>query len=134
MHTFLFAREVSPEALFPKLCRRVVYLRDKFLADIKAAEKTLVYKSYDLRLDELLHLHDSLKAFGPVRLLHVRLAPSDDEAPWPSGRAGEVVEIHAGLHVGYVGRMGDLDDIPFDEWIGICRTLEHLRTQAAATP
>jgi len=129
MHTFLFANEVAQDALFPKMCRRVAYLRDKFLADLKHAKKILVFKAEDISLHELTHLHGLLKTYGPVRLCHVRpaqpaAAPSPADGPaWPPGRAGEVVAIAPDLLVGYVSRMGDLYDIAFDEWVEICRSV-----------
>ena len=123
MHTFLFLREVSQETLFPKMCRRVAYLRDKFVADLEAAEKVLVYKSFDLAYVDLARLHDLLRGYGPLRLLHVRLATSAGIDPWPAGAAGTVTQIAPDLYVGYVTRMGNLYDIPADEWVAICRAM-----------
>ena len=120
MHTFLFTREVTQETLFPKMCRRVVYLRDKFIADLEAAEKVLVYKGADLSFEDLSRLHALLRGYGPVRLLHVRPATSAGTGPWPAGEAGTVTQILPDLHVGYVTRIGDLYAIPSEEWITIC--------------
>ena len=123
MHTFLFAHEVSPEAMFPKLCRRVAWLRDKFLDDLAAAEKILVFKSLVLRFEDLVALHALLRAHGPVRLLHVRPAVTAGLPPWPDGAPGTIDEVAPDLFVGYVDRMGTLTDIPFDQWVSICRAL-----------
>ena len=105
------------------MCRRVAYLRYKFVADLEAAEKVLVYKSFDLAYVDLARLHDLLRGYGPLRLLHVRLATSAGFDPWPAGAAGTVTQIAPDLYVGYVTRMGNLYDIPADEWVAICRAM-----------
>ena len=137
MHTFLFTREVTQETLFPKMCRRVVYLRDKFIADLEAAEKVFVYKGVDLTFEDLSRLHALLRNYGPVRLLHVRLASSAGVGSWPAGTAGTVTQVAPNLHVGYVTRAGNLYDIPFDEWMAICRASwaddRHMPAEHAAT-
>ncbi len=122
MHTFLFEGEISRETLLPKMQRRVAFLRDKFLADLSAAEKIFVFKADDLTAEELAHLHASLKRFGPVRLLHVRHVASAGTGRWPPAAAGEVATLAPDLMVGYVSRMGDLYDPPYDEWVEICRS------------
>ena len=132
MHTFLFAHEVSREAMFPKLCRRVAWLRDKFLDDLASAEKTLVFKAPVLRFEDLAALHDLLRVHGPVRLLHVRPAVTAGIPPWPDGVPGTIAEMAPDLWVGYVDRMGKLTDIPFDQWVEICRAFVE-RIDAAKT-
>ena len=121
MHTFLFTREVSQDTLLPKMCRRVAYLRDKFIADLEAAEKVLLFKSVDLAFEDLSRLHALLRGYGPVRLVHVRLATSAGTGPWPAGGAGTVTQVAPDLYVGYVTLMGNLYAIPADEWVAICR-------------
>lgn len=131
MHTFLFESEVSGSALFPKMCRSVVYLREKFLADLQATDKVIVYKSDDITLDDLLALHDALKKLGPVRLLNIKQARKKGPR---RGKRGEIATIRPDLYVGFIDRMGnDSDgnwDIAFDDWIKIC----HATERAIATP
>lgn len=122
MHTFLFAREVSLETLFPKMCRRLVFLRDKFIDDLAEGAKILVFKSDAINIRELQHLHSLLRATGPARLLHVRHGHWAGLQGWPRGEPGEVKAISRDLFVGYISWMGDLEDICFDEWVGLCRS------------
>ena len=126
MHTFMFSSRHDAATLLPKMCRRVVYLRDKLLEDLRGAEKTFVFKSDGIDIDGLRALHRALRIFGPVRLLHVRQAVvplvdrSFEFAP------GQVVELESGLYVGFLSRMGNAGfqwDIAFNEWLSICRHL-----------
>ncbi len=123
MHTFMFSSRYDAAQLLPKMCRRVAYLRDKLLDDLRDGDKTFVFKSDAVDLDGLRALHAALLKFGPLRLLHVRRAsvpladrPFDVEP-------GQVVLIGPGLYVGFLSRMGNADhnwDIAFDEWAAIC--------------
>ena len=126
MHTFMFASRHEAAALLPKMRRRVAWLRDKLLADLRDGEKTFVFKSDAIDLDGLRALHAALCTFGPVKLLHVRRTsvPLDDRpvdvAP------GQVAQLEPGLWVGFLSRMGNAGfawDIAFDEWTAICSGL-----------
>ena len=124
LHTMLFAVRHEAADVYPKMCRRIVYLRGKLLDDLRAAEKVLVCKSNAIDLDGLRSLHTALRKYGPVRLLHVRHAGvpladrSFDVTP------GEVYRVEEDLFVGFISRFGNDRpgwDIAFDEWISICR-------------
>ncbi len=126
MHTFMFEKQIEREAFLPKICRRVSYLRDKFVADLASAEKTYVFKAGEFSLDDMHALHDRLRRFGDVRLLCVRPATmAEADAPL-NGRAGEVFEVAPNLHLGFIDRLGGVNgywDIAFDDWVAICRGL-----------
>src|SRR5205823_6115235 len=56
MHTFISKREVPADKMYTQACRRLQFLRDKLLADLKAGEKIFVYKITARNLsDEELH-------------------------------------------------------------------------------
>ena len=123
MHTFLFTREVSQDTLFPKMCRRVAYLRDKFVADLEAAEKVLVYKDAGSRLRG---------SVAPPRAS--AWLWSDPAAPRAAGEFGRLRLLAGGRGRGTVGtgRAGPLASDTSrvsaistpsrsTKWIAICR-------------
>ena len=124
MHTFLRTNEISATVLYPKMCRRVAFLREKFLEDLRSARKILVHRSNDITLVELDALHESLKSYGPLKLLNVRLSKADSEHPL-RGAPGSVMTVKPNLFVGFIGRSGlgadGLWNIAYDDWISVCR-------------
>ncbi len=123
MHTFLSSTQVDEAVFLPKMQRRVAYLKDKLLDDVKSGEKTIVFKTNDVSLDQIKALHQSFCQLGPVRLLWVR---SKDVAGPDEAAAGDVREIGDGLYAGVVDRMGAAKgywDIAFDDWVSICRRM-----------
>ena len=131
MHTFLYETEVSLATLYPKMCRRTAYLRDKLLEDLRVGEKILVFKSDRVDRRELLALHDALSELGPARLLNVRIAAGS--ADFPAGDPGSVEEVRPGLLVGYLSRVAVLADLAFDEWVEVCRDADRRRPAAGRT-
>ena len=124
MHTFLFVGQTDPAALYPKMCRRVAYLRDKLLADLATGEKIFVFRSPGIEAARLEALHEALEAYGPIKLVGVQ--PSD-AACGPGGTPGGIVRIGERRWVGFLSRLGVADgnywDIAFDEWVAICRAV-----------
>ena len=135
MHTFQFEGQADPSVLQPKMCRRVVYLRDKLLEDLSAAEKIFVYCTAAINADQIAQLHDALGAFGPVKLLAVQ--PADAESDL-KGAAGEVAQICERRWVGFLNRLGvarsQFWDIAFDDWVSICRRVAAQGGSAATQP
>jgi len=127
MHTFIFEKKEEEQAIFEKLCRRLRYLRDKFLDDLASAEKILVFQfSAEPSQAEMLALHAALRRYGQNILLCIRL--QDDRR-----RAGEVEAIGEGLLVGYLDRPGfdgQRWDISFECWHAICREADRLARQS----
>jgi tetratricopeptide (TPR) repeat protein len=123
MHTFIFENKEQEEIIFQKLCRRLRYLRDKFLDDLANPEKILVFQDGEQATDQdMVDLHAALQRYGDNRLLYVR--------PQRSGRAaGEVEIIGDGLLAGYVDRPGYEGghwDISFECWLTLCQKVDRL--------
>ncbi len=122
-HTFRFEGDEAPEPLLAGACRDIATLRDQLLADLAAAEKTVVFRSSGLDADRLEALHRALRAYGPVRLLNVQ--PAAPTAPTSfQGAAGEVVEVEEGRFVGFLERLGVQRgggwDVAYEDWASIC--------------
>ena len=123
MHTFLFKSQVDEDTLLPKMCKRVSYLRNKLLEDLKSPDKIFVFKSREVQMSSLQALHAKLRAYGPVRLICVQQANTDPSLAPLSGKAGEVFSVGNDLFVGFIGRLGAVQgywDIAFDDWMAIC--------------
>ena len=122
MHTFLFEGQTDPEALLPKMCRRVVYLRDKLVADLAAAEKIFVYCTDAIDAGQVAALHAALSAYGPVKLLAVQPVGAASDL---TGAPGELVQLGERRWIGHLSRLGVAAgndwDIAFEDWISICR-------------
>jgi tetratricopeptide (TPR) repeat protein len=131
MHTFLFEGQTDPAALYPKMCRRVAYLRDKLVQDLEAAEKIFVYRSAGIDEARLAAMHEALEAYGRIRLLAVQPASVPGLR---HGAPGQIVAVGERCWMGFLSRLGVADgnywDIAFDEWVSICR----LTSAAARSP
>ena len=136
MHTFLFAGHVEAGDVYAKMCRRIVYLRNKLIEDLGAGEKIYVYRSPDIDEDGLRRLHRALSAFGPVTLLGAQPV-NTPVTRFPGGRVGDVAELDDRLFIGFLGRPGTDArgnwDIAFDDWTSICaKALAMARQKARA--
>jgi tetratricopeptide (TPR) repeat protein len=81
MHTFINANTVSREQLFPKLCKRLGFLRRKLLEDLAESRRIFLYKSQTLCQDkDALALLRALRRHGDNRLLVVQEA-NDQYSP-----------------------------------------------------
>jgi tetratricopeptide (TPR) repeat protein len=129
MHTFMFRGQVDADVVFPKMCRRIAFLRGKLLADLAEARKIFVFLAPGLSLTDLRILHRELQSLGPISLLNVRLVSTPIDG-FDAGRAGEAIEIDRGLFVGYLGRSGRTPfggwDIPFGDWLAVCQNVSSL--------
>ena len=110
------------------MCRRVAYLRDKFLSDLAEGATILVYRSDSLSNDDVRTLLHALRRHGPVRLLAVKAAAGDE-------RPGSVRVLEDGCWLGVTRCPGASPDhtwnIPFDDWLDICRAVS---ATSAASP
>jgi hypothetical protein len=129
MHTFMFRGQVDADIVFPKICRRIAFLRGKLLADLAEGRKIFVFLAPRLSLTDLQMLHRELQSLGPVSLLNVRLVSTPIDG-FGTRRSGEAIEIDRGLFVGYLGRSGRTPsgawDIPFGDWLAVCRSVSNL--------
>jgi tetratricopeptide (TPR) repeat protein len=129
MHTFMFQEIVDTDHVLPKLCRRMRFLRDKLLEDFEEGRKIFVFSSSMVSQGDLQMLHRELQCLGPVSLLNARVAtaPIDGQGV---GLPRQAIEIDRRLFVGYLGRPGlnpkGFWDIPFDDWIAVCRSVKSI--------
>ena len=117
-HGFLSRGGISEEVAFSRLCRRLGYLRDKFLEDLAAREKIFVFTSLEPLEDRAFRqLNDAMARHGAVHLLCMRMA---DETHPP----GTVYLLAGGPMVGHLDRLG-FDgknwNISFDVWRLVCQ-------------
>ena len=131
-HTWISKHEADRDDLFAKMCKRVTFMKKKLLADLAAAEKILVHKTFATDIEKVRALLASLRSHGPVRLLWVRsleMLPSDGPA-WCGER---VEELEPNLYAGYASRFGNRTgapwDIAFEDWVEICRAMAALQTR-----
>ncbi len=117
-HSFKHKGEVELEDFCRRETKRLIFLRDKLLADLRAAEKLWVWKSNVLISDQQIEgLLDAVRGFGSNVLLWVVTADADH----PSGT---VERLRPGLLKGYISRFAPYDDaldISFDDWYELCR-------------
>jgi Flp pilus assembly protein TadD len=127
LHSFILEGDVAAEVVKMKLCRRISYLKDKFIQDLKEGSKIFVFNTMlPLSDEELRRLHAGLCQYGPVSLLHV--------APHADPRPGTVIEVDARLWRGSLGRTGcngRIWEIEFDTWLTICQTIRLLNAAHA---
>jgi tetratricopeptide (TPR) repeat protein len=119
-HSFINRDSATEDLVFGRLCRRLRYLRDKFLEDLAAGEKIFVFASQESLDDRAFcQLIDAMTPYGAVNLLCMRVA--DEMHP-----AGTVDLIAGGVMVGYLDRLGfdgkSRWDISFDDWRQVCQT------------
>lgn len=124
MHTFKFVGQIDADVLFRKFCERVVFLRDKLLADIAEGRKIFVFFAPGLAVNDLKMLHAALRELGPVKLLHVTTTDAA-QANGLLAESGEVALVESDLYIGYLSRTGRTVtgawDIAFDDWLAVCR-------------
>jgi len=135
MHTFVHQNDVAEDEMFVQSCRRLRFLREKFVEDLEAANKIFVYKITDRNLTklELSAIHLAMRAYGDTTLLYVRYA--DPEHP-----NGTVEAVKPGLMVGYIDRFGVAKGsetrLPSarTSWSQICRRAFELWKSAEESP
>jgi tetratricopeptide (TPR) repeat protein len=120
MHTFVRAAEVPFDTMYRQVCRRLQFLKDKLLGDLREAEKIFVYNSYpnDLDDEQIDRLFRAIRGYGDTTLLYVRSA--NDAHP-----EGTVIEREPGLLIGHIdsptksGR-STVGAQPWPAWAKIC--------------
>lgn len=104
MHTFVRADQVPADKMFAQLCRRLTFLRNKLLDDLREGGKIFVYKTIDpITDDEIRQLHRAVRRYGDSTLLYVGL-----QTPAKSFPLVEVKE--PGLLAGYIDRFNTATD------------------------
>jgi tetratricopeptide (TPR) repeat protein len=133
MHTFVRADQVPADKMFVQLCRRLSYLRGKFLDDLAMGGKIFVYKNAyrDLTEDEVMRLHKAVRRYGNATLLYVRREME--------GKSFPLVEVAApGLLIGYIDRFafspdGQQSSFPANSWGAIATEAYRIWRKTGAT-
>jgi hypothetical protein len=121
MHTFMRETEISHDKMYALCCRRLQFLREKLLADLRDGTKIFVYKITWrlLQPEELDRMHAALRRYGNNTLLYVQRA-------LPDKPHGTVELIKPGLLMGYIDRFsvsatGENLGQATESWAPICR-------------
>jgi hypothetical protein len=117
-HPFVETTEMTQDELVAREVRRIPFLRDKLLGDLRDADKIMVYKqNANLDQTEMRALFRRLRTYGPNRLLCV--VSTDDQR-----RAGSVELIDEGLAVGFIDCFGSYENltayVSYACWGDIC--------------
>ena len=124
MHSFIHADPENEARIFERMCRRLRFLRDRLLSDLREGAKIFVFQAAE-GLDDaaMCELHDALGRYGHPTLLCIRPAGAG-ETP------GEVAILREGLLAGWIDRPG-FDgrrwDVSFDLWLTLCTRAQALR-------
>jgi tetratricopeptide (TPR) repeat protein len=119
LHTYVPSGQVTPERMLTQTCRRLSFLKQKLLDDLRRADKILVYKNarHPLSDQELERLRLAIRGYGANTLLYVRY--QDEAHRFPS-----VTAPAPGLLIGHIDTMGLTPDgmpmpIPFNSWMAL---------------
>ena len=125
-HTFVEGVEQLPpekqEVFRQQQRRRLLFLKDKLIADLEDPQKICVYATTDFASDaHVARLFAALRSYGPNTLLFVRPATGDRPV-------GTVEPLEDGLYAGYFPGVVDFvrgGEPPFALWQQLCgRTYE----------
>ncbi len=113
-HTEVYEGQGSLDILRAREIRKVAYLKERMLLDLRSGEKIFVRKGgpYQAAVD----MHRTMRQLGPNVLLWVQLA-DDDHPP------GFVEIIEDGLLRGFISRFPTYDDahaFELRDWLTIC--------------
>ncbi|HWB48789.1 MAG TPA: twitch domain-containing radical SAM protein [Stellaceae bacterium] len=120
-HTHVYEKDLVSEAdrqrFLTQQQQRLVFLREKLIADLENAEKIFVYANFEPLSDaDFAKLFAAVRRYGAGRLLCVR--PADAEHP-----DGTVERLRDGLFIGYLRLFADFGagELPqHDSWRAIC--------------
>ena len=132
-HTFVHRVAEQPpgkqEAFAQQQRRRLLFLRDKLIADLEEPQKICVYATNDWASDDhAARLFAALRAYGPNSLLFVR--PARDDRP-----PGTVEVLEDGLYAGYFPGLNDFladNQPPLELWRLLCARAYRLACGDAA--
>ncbi len=131
MHTFIPARSVPYDKMFVQTCRRLTFLKDKLLDDLRAGNKIFVYKNAMRPLNdaEIERLYQAIRRYGDNTILYVRRETADNPCP-------QVISPSPGLLIGHIDRFAWLDDagttggLPRVSWADIVVNAYHIWQRA----
>lgn len=113
---------VGIDSATPKICQRLVALRQRLIADLERGDKIFVFRNMhrNLTRPEINRLYNAVRAYGNATLFYVRY--EDDTHP-----NGTVEAVKPGLLVGYMDRFklsrtNQLSSAPpTSSWLAVCR-------------
>jgi hypothetical protein len=115
-HAHVKIGEADPGQLHRQQVRTLGFLIQKFVADLKSAEKILVFRqNEELAANDLIDLRQAVAAYGNATILWVQPAR-------PGHPAGTVVAVDDTLMMGYVTRLSprnNAHDIDLRSWIAM---------------
>jgi hypothetical protein len=122
-HTARYVGEIDPERLLQQQTQVLQFWREKFLDDLRTADKVCVWKSnlpqHEPDIRKLLAV---LTTYGRNNLLWVAQCDADHAA-------GTVDDLGRGLYKGYVARFAPYDrayEISLDAWFAMCVRAYHV--------
>jgi tetratricopeptide (TPR) repeat protein len=119
-HTFISTTDAPEDKMLAQTMRRLAFLRDKLLEDLRLAEKVFVYKLASSVEDSVLRdIFAAIRRHGDVTLICVLKACEAN----PPGSTRVLAE---GFFVGYVGYFmnevsGDVQRFDHAAWTAICQ-------------
>ncbi|WP_159013184.1 M48 family metallopeptidase [Acidisoma sp. S159] len=118
-HTFVPPGSCDPDQLLAQHCRRLKWLREKLVDDLQTSEKIFIFKDHlETDVATLFEIDKAVKAYGPNRLLCVRIEDGENIA-------GSARRISDTMAFGYLDKSCPLPDdtwpIAFEHWTSICR-------------
>lgn len=124
-HTWIPETQADKDNLRRKMCKRIAWLKEKLIEDLRSSRKIFVFRTEEVSLEELEIMHDACLEIGPVRLLCV-VPESCAMCAWlPLNKPGGVNLIKPSLYIGVLGSLGTWTsegwDVAYDDWISICR-------------
>jgi tetratricopeptide (TPR) repeat protein len=123
MHSFIQQDDANRDRIFEKIRRRLRFLRDLLLQDLRGGDKIFVFQAArGLTEEGMVELHDALRGYGDATLLCVRPAAQGEQP-------GVVRTIREGLLAGGIDRAGydgKRWDIAFGTWLDLCRNARRM--------
>ena len=114
-HTFTAPSAEPIEIFGPEQCRRIQWLRGRFIQGLKAAGKILVYVyRYGITDPQVAALYEAVCRYNPENLLVCVKLQTPEHPP------GSVEHPQTGLFLGYLDRFSTID-ISVDGWLTLCR-------------
>jgi tetratricopeptide (TPR) repeat protein len=111
MRCFVHVDEVPLEIMTRRVTKRLTFLKNKLMEDLKAASKIFVYKNMKRNLtpEEVQRLYKACRRHGPITLLYIQYSDYENSN-------GVVRELAPGLLVGYIDHFSHSPTT--DEYLG----------------
>ena len=132
-HTLIYAKDAPFEKVRDQTMRRLAYLKDGLLEQLREPSRVFVYKFLaDLTKSEraIRDLWAAIRRHGPARLICAVLADQEYQR-------GTILKLEDGLYVGFIGHMMGKNGVPatgFDElgWKSVCSAVLNVDVRLSA--